>query len=105
MEFLNENVGYTMKKLLLVLAIALVLFIPTAMLAQGCALCYTQAAGSGAKMIAALKSGILVLVFPPMGICVFITILGYRKRNKFHSLKADETAREGERGPNSDLGW
>jgi hypothetical protein len=32
---------------------------------QGCALCYTQAASSGAKMIQALKTGILILVIPP----------------------------------------
>jgi len=32
---------------------------------QGCALCYTQAALSGAKMIEALKNGILILVIPP----------------------------------------
>lgn len=94
-----------MKKLLLILAIVLVLLIPTAMLAQGCALCYTQAAGSGARMIQALKSGILVMIFPPMGICIFITVLGYRKRNKFHSLEADEQPSDAERGPNSDLGW
>jgi len=32
---------------------------------QGCALCYTQAASSGARMIQALKSGILILIVPP----------------------------------------
>lgn len=32
---------------------------------QNCALCYTQAASSGARMIQALKSGILVLIVPP----------------------------------------
>jgi hypothetical protein len=32
---------------------------------QGCALCYTQAASSGAKMIQALKEGIILLVIPP----------------------------------------
>ena len=36
---------------------------PTA--AQGCALCYTQAASSGSRMIQALKSGILILIAPP----------------------------------------
>jgi hypothetical protein len=93
-----------MKKIFLILAIALLLLLPPAMLAQGCALCYTQAAGSGPKMIQALKSGILVLIFPPMGICVFLTVLGYRKRYRFHSLEAEGPASD-ERGPNSDLGW
>jgi len=32
---------------------------------QQCALCYTHAASSGARMIAALQSGILILVVPP----------------------------------------
>jgi hypothetical protein len=32
---------------------------------QNCALCYTQAASAGQRMIQALKSGILVLIVPP----------------------------------------
>lgn len=32
---------------------------------QNCALCYTQAAASGSRMIQALKSGILILILPP----------------------------------------
>jgi hypothetical protein len=32
---------------------------------QNCALCYTQAASAGARMIQALKSGILILIVPP----------------------------------------
>ena len=94
-----------MKKLLLTTAIVVLLMVPATTLAQGCALCYTQAAGSGSKMIQALKSGILVMVFPPMGICVFLTVMGYRKRNKFHSLEPEEQQAIEERGPNSDLGW
>jgi hypothetical protein len=93
-----------MKKMLLLLTIAFLLLMPSALFGQGCALCYTQAAGSGAKMIAALKSGILVMMFPPMGICVFFTIMGYRKRNKFYELDSNSASAD-ERGPNSDLGW
>jgi hypothetical protein len=80
------------------------LMVPATAGAQGCALCYTQAAGSGQRMIQALKSGILVLVFPPMGICIFITVLGYKKRNRFHRVDEQENAKE-DRSPNSDLGW
>ncbi len=93
-----------MKKTLLLVTLALVVLLPSALFGQGCALCYTQAAGSGAKMIAALKSGILVMMFPPMGICVFFTIMGYRKRNKFYELDSN-SANADERGPNADLGW
>jgi hypothetical protein len=51
--------------------------------AQSCALCYTQAASSGSRIIQGLRSGILVLIIPPMFMSVAITILAYRKRNKF----------------------
>lgn len=88
-----------MKKLLLFT----VLLCATPALPQGCALCYTQAAGSGPKMIQALKSGILVMMFPPMGICIFLTVLGYRKRNRFHENSSEDLHEE--KRPNSDLGW
>jgi hypothetical protein len=64
---------------------------------QGCALCYTQAASAGARMIQALRSGILVLIFPPMGICIGLTVMSYRKRNSFR--------RQGPKHEESDLGW
>ena len=57
--------------------------------AQGCALCYTQAAGSGMRMIHALWAGIGILVFPPMLLSVFFTVLSYRKRNRFRSMDYD----------------
>lgn len=60
------------------------LLAPSLVLAQNCALCYTQAAGSGSRMIHALKSGIVVLVVPPMLICVGITWMAYKKRNQFN---------------------
>lgn len=51
--------------------------------AQNCALCYTQAAGGGSRLIQALRSGILVLVIPPMSICIGLTVMAYRRRNQF----------------------
>jgi len=71
-------------------AIALALLSPGALFAQGCALCYTQAAGSGSRMIAALRSGILILVVPPMLICIGITWMAYKKRNEFNDYDAVE---------------
>lgn len=68
---------------------------------QSCALCYTQAAGAGARMIQALKSGILVLIFPPMGICIGLTVMSYKKRNLFG--EQSNSKRRSDRG--SDLGW
>lgn len=49
---------------------------------QGCALCYTQAASSGAKMIQALKNGILVLVLPPTLGSIGMIFMLHRKRNQ-----------------------
>jgi len=73
-------------------ALAAALLLPTLAWAQGCALCYTQAAGSGSRVIQALKSGILLLVVPPMLICLVITWMAYKKRNEFNeSLPADES--------------
>jgi len=68
------------KTLLLITLLA----IPVAASAQNCALCYSQAAGSGSKAIAALKSGILVLIFPPMMICIGLGVTAYKRRNRFH---------------------
>ena len=60
------------------------LLTPTLVFAQNCALCYTQAAGSGSRMIHALKSGILILMIPPMCICIGLSVMAYKKRNQFN---------------------
>lgn len=67
-----------------VVATAAALLSPILSFAQNCALCYTQAAGSGSRMIQALKSGILILMIPPMGICIGLTVMAYKKRNQFN---------------------
>jgi len=60
------------------------LMAPGLAFAQNCALCYSQAAGSGTRLIQALRSGILILVFPPMLICIGLAVMAYRKRNQFN---------------------
>lgn len=65
-------------------AMAAGLLSPVFSFAQNCALCYTQAAGSGSRMIHALKSGILILMIPPMCICIGLTVMAYKKRNQFN---------------------
>ena len=81
------------------LAIALAGFIllltPMPASAQSCALCYTQAASSGARMILALKSGILVLIAPPTLMSLGVVFVCYRKRNQ--TMKDD--------GNESDSEW
>ncbi len=65
-------------------ALIAALAVPAFAYAQNCALCYTQAAGAGSRMIVALKSGILILVAPPMLICLGIAWMAYKKRNQFN---------------------
>ncbi|HET6929437.1 MAG TPA: hypothetical protein VFI45_03890 [Candidatus Acidoferrum sp.] len=61
---------------------ALILLSPAAF-PQSCALCYTQAASSGSRMIEALRSGILVLIIPPTLMWLVIAAIMYSKRNQF----------------------
>ena len=70
---------------------ALVLASNTAAYAQSCALCYTQAAGAGHRFIQGLRTGILVLIVPPMFMSVGITILAYKKRNRTNDKKAENS--------------
>src|ERR1700694_3597934 len=60
----------------------LVLLLPIPAFAQSCALCYTQAASSGSRMIQALKSGILILIAPPTFMTIGLFFVCYRKRNQ-----------------------
>lgn len=63
--------------------------------AQGCALCYTQAASSGSRMIEALKSGILVLIVPPTLGSIGMIVVMYQKRNQVRpSSDNDESYRD-----------
>jgi hypothetical protein len=73
------------KKLLMiavVLAGILIVLTPVPAWGQSCALCYTQAASSGSRMIQALKSGILILITPPTLGSIAMIVVMYRKRNQ-----------------------
>jgi hypothetical protein len=71
------------------------LFVPVPAIAQGCALCYTQAASSGSRMIQALRSGILILIAPPTFMTIGVIFVCYRKRNQTRDNDHDQ----------SDLDW
>jgi hypothetical protein len=73
-----------------------VVSLPPAAFSQSCALCYTQAASSGSRMIEALRSGILVLIVPPTLMWLVIAAIAYAKRNQFK--RADN-------GPDSGSNW
>ena len=63
--------------------VALVLLAgPIPAFSQSCPLCYTQAAQSGARMIEALKSGILILIVPPTLMTIGMIGVLYHKRNQ-----------------------
>jgi hypothetical protein len=59
---------------------AFVLSVPRAA-AQGCAMCYQNAAASGAQGGAALRHGILILLLPAVSLFGGICSLIYRRRN------------------------
>ncbi len=71
--------------MVMALLTALALAAPYSASAQGCALCYTQAAASTQRFIQALRSGILILMFPPMLLSVVVTMIAYKRRNQFHA--------------------
>jgi hypothetical protein len=79
---------------LLVIATASILLFTPAATAQSCALCYTQAASSGAKMIQALKSGILILIAPPTFMTIGAIVVCYRKRNQTREDSAEDSDHE-----------
>lgn len=84
MRLLSKSIGVAVVGLVLMLTA-----VPA--FSQNCALCYTQAASSGSRMIQALKSGILVLIIPPTLGSVGMIFVVYRKRNQVrHSGDDDE---------------
>ena len=68
----------------------MLLLTPKPAFSQSCALCYTQAASSGSRMIQALKSGILILVAPPTLGSIGVVFVLYRKRNQVRRTEADD---------------
>jgi hypothetical protein len=78
------------------LTMLVVMLTPVPAFSQNCALCYTQAASSGARMIHALQSGILILVLPPTLGSIGMIFVVYQKRNQ---------VRRGDDAPDSDRDW
>ena len=75
----------------LVLAGVVLLLVAVPAFSQSCALCYTQAASAGARMIEALKSGILILILPPTLGSIGMLFIVHRKRNQ---IRRDEQEAE-----------
>jgi hypothetical protein len=61
-----------------VLSVGLILILGGKLLAQSCAMCYTTAAAGSSSIIHALKSGIVILLFPAVGIFIGLILLIFR---------------------------
>jgi hypothetical protein len=92
----NRNHGIGGRRLRLVAILAGVLLFPALpAFSQSCALCYTHAAASGARMIAALKSGILILIIPPtLGSIGMIFVVHHKRNQVRRSDYAEESTRD-----------
>jgi hypothetical protein len=77
---------------LIALLLLLVFAMPLPVFAQGCALCYTQAASAGQRMIQALRTGILVLIVPPTLASVGMIFVVHRKRNQIRRPDDEESS-------------
>lgn len=78
------DLGRRLSRLGLAALILLMTAVPA--FSQSCSLCYTQAAAAGTRMIAALQSGILILVIPPTLASVGMIFVVYRKRNQVRRM-------------------
>lgn len=65
----------------------------TAAWAQSCPLCYRAAAASKSGAVAALRSGILILMIPPVIIFGLVTLMAVRGRDRF--IDSEEAAASG----------
>ena len=77
------------------LAVSLV---PHAAYAQGCAMCYTTAASAKAAAVQALRSGVEILLFPPLIMFGIIFYVIYKRRNRFADSAEWTAAQECELG-------
>jgi hypothetical protein len=76
-------------------SIALLLVsIPAPACAQSCPICITAVEASKATFIAGLRSGILILIFPPLLICLSLAFTVYRRDQAFSDLEKDTQAND-----------
>ena len=82
----------TVSSLKWIAAAVAVIAAPSALYAQGCAMCYQSAAAAGPRTAEALRHGILIMLFPPLFIFAGIIVLAHRRRNDVADFEAqDET--------------
>lgn len=84
-----------LRNLLLAAAACLVIAAPIPAFSQSCALCYTQAASSGSRMIQALRSGILILIVPPTLASIGLIVVVHRRTNQVRrDINSDESGED-----------
>jgi len=77
--------GKTFRFVVVACVVLLALALSPLAYSQGCSLCYSQAASAGGRFIRALKSGIFVLILPPLCLLAILARLTYLRRNYFGS--------------------
>lgn len=92
-----------MKLRLVILALGglIVLLTAPSAFSQNCALCYTQAASAGGRVIEALRSGILILIIPPTLGTIGMIFLVHHKRNQFRDTNLEAVSDSQETGQRS----
>src|SRR5437867_7725382 len=92
-EFRLSNFDF--RNRILVAVAGLVAFATSsAVWAQSCPMCYRAAAAAKGGAIQALRSGILILMIPPVLIVGGITVLAVRGRNRFNDASGRDSALE-----------
>ena len=82
MKVPHKNASSLLRAIVLGVFALLATAAPIPAFSQSCALCYTQAASSGSKMIQALRSGILILIIPPTVASVGLILVVHRRTNQ-----------------------
>lgn len=94
-ELKPEKLQRLIQFCVLAVAALILLWAPLPAFAQNCALCYTQAAAAGARMIQALRSGILVLIIPPtLGSVGLIFVVHHKSNQVRRSNDAGESGQD-----------
>jgi preprotein translocase subunit YajC len=78
----------------MVAALALAAAVPA--YAQGCAMCYNDAAAAKSAAIQALRSGTLILLFPVLLLFGGILVMTFRSRNRYREARMEEEIAPGD---------
>ena len=90
--FQISNIKFPIRGFLARLSAALIALATSSVaIAQTCPACYNNAAAQSPGLLHALKTGILVMMFPTVIMFIVIFTVLYRRRNTFHAPGDEET--------------